>query len=825
MKLAKNKKKKNHGFVKDPNMFYHEKHISKENIGDYNTVGMTIFGANVVLARHVPNIIDGLKPVERRIMYMMYMRKRNKSMMVSEAVAQTMLIHPHGDSSPYNALVRLGQEWQNVECAIDRMGENYGSADGVTSEPAAPRYIHAKLSKYAMDCFFKDFDTELVDTVLSYDEELKEPLMLPARYPNVLVNGANGMAFGVQTCIPNYNIRDLFSYTIKLMEDPDGDHGVIAPDSPTGCLIIDDNIAFKTLQHVGRSPDNTAVVYRMRADMDVDEDKHTITINSLPFGSSAEKLLLSIKELKESGLLAGCTKVANTSAEEVVEIKLSFKPEVDLFEIREQLYNMRYGTEKYFPGQITVIDDMSIKRYSVKEALLRWIDYRRDFKRRYYNMKIVRGKAREHILDIILFIYNKENSDITDDIIRKSEDRAEAISKLVKRYNITSIQAAAIADMKKHESTKKAIKGYREEREQVISDNEKYMKIVSAKGKIDKIIIEELVEGIKKYGTDRRSKLVKIGSKDHIANTNHTIVITKKGFIKKLREDTKSIGRIGAGDEPMEVLHVNNRDSMLIFDSKGKVHTLPVNTVRGCDLASNGVPLSTHARIDDGKIVAVFVMDSDTKLQLPSFGKTSEAYFLFTTKVGMVKKTAYSAYTNLKNSAVGINLKKDGSDELVSVKFINKDTDVVVFTYNGYGSRFNSDSITETKRMSMGVKTFDVGEHDAVCDTTILSKKDTHLMIVTMKGYVKKLLLSILTSENRRSDSSVLIKMDTGDLMMFAKGIDNTETYTAILCEDSFEFSPAVDVTEKYRLNKGTKLIPVKKGDKIIKLVKTPANK
>lgn len=814
--MAKKKNKK-YGHIDDPKIFSKENRIIRANIGDYNTTHMVKFGANVVMARHVPGIIDGLKPGERRALYSIYEAVKRGKIKLDSAMAKTSLIHPHGGSSTYETIVRLGQTWQNMVCAIDTGGENYGCADGFSTQAGAERYIKAKLSRYALDCFFKDFDTDVVDMTIAYDDVLKEPVYLPARYPNVLINGANGMAFGVSTCIPTYSVREILTYTMKLMDDPYGNHGTIVPDSPTNCLIVDEPKQFKMLQYEGADPKGKSVVYRMRSNMDIDEDRHTLTVTSLPPQTNAENLLNSIKDLKESGALNGCIKVMNNSQGEDVEIVLQFKKEVDIHEIQNTLYSMKYGTEKFYSGQITVIDDFEVKRFSVRDCLLRWIEYRRDFKRRFLNMKIVQGKARIHVLEVLMFIFSKENDKRSREIIRESEDKAEIVKNLIDEYGIDTVKAEAIANMRNYEYSKSARRGFKDEKEKLEEEVKKTMKLVSSNGKIDEIIKAELKEGIERYGEPRRSKLIRIDDVNEVPNTEHTLVVTTNGFIKKLKNDIKSVGTIGAGDSPMEVMKVMNHDTIIVFDSFGKVHTVPVSTIRGCDLNSHGVPLTTHAKIDNSKIVAVYVKDEDNKLRIPVF-KTDDAYFLFTTANGLIKKTEYTAYINLKNSTIGTMIKK--GDELVSVKFINKDTDIVAFTYNGFGLRFNSDSITDTKRMSMGVKAFSVDDNDRMCDTVILSHKDTHLFMLTMKGYGKKILLENLNTEDRRSDASKYITLTDGDNMMFAKGTVKGDRYKVFLMNDAIEINVTSDVPELFRLNKGVKLVPVKKGDTIIKIAK-----
>jgi len=825
------KKKNNWGNrVKDYKDFYHEKGITEIDIGDYNTEKMKIFGINVVMGRHVPAMIDGLKPGERRALYSIYKSggkaKVANPIMMTDGISETLKIHPHGNSSVYGTMIGMGQSWKNMLPLIDSMGQNFGCADGFSSREAADRYLKVRISEYARDCFFSDFDPHIVEMHRNYDDNTDEPMYLPAKYPNLFVNGANGMAFGYSCAIPTYNPRELFAYTIKLIQDPDGKHGVIVPDSPTGCSVVDEPGVFEALLYKGykdttkKKEDRTAT-FRMRSTIEVDTEEHTLTLTSFPPQNNAKNFVFGIKELKENGTLAGCTSINNNSQGENVEIVLRFKPEVNLEETRELLYSTKLSTESAFPAQIIVIDDMKISKGSVRQALLAWIEYRRDFKRRYFNMKIVLDNARIHELEMLLFLFNGDNAEKTLKILKKAEDKEDIIHRLIKEYDIDTVKAKAVADMPNWKYSKKARKDFKEEKERLEKEVEHYEKLVVKKGAIDKEIIEELEEGIRKYSFPRRSKIIKLSKLNEIPNTEHMVVITQNGFMKKLNPDVRECGTIAPNDSPMEVLMVNNRDTLLVFDNFGRVHTIPVNTVRSCSLDSHGVPLTTYAKIDNSKIVSVFVIKDDGALKVPEY-KTSEAYFLFTTRKGLIKKSPYASYISLKNSTTGVIVKK--GDELVSVKFINKDTDVVVFTYNGKGLRFNSDSITETKRMSSGVKAFDVDTDDAICDTVVLSHKDTHLLVVTNKGYGKKVKLENFPTEERRKDAGIITGLREGDLMMFGKGVTDADKYKAFLV-GHVEDLAVKNVPEQYRLGKGVKLIPVKRGDMIIKLAKVRKQK
>ena len=820
--MKKKKEKWRGGRVDNIKDFRDESRLIKVDVGEYNTENMILFGANMVMARHLLFVIDGLKPGARRALTAIYRAVKNKPTTMSNAVSETMKLHPHGDTSIYDSIILMGQPWKKMNPLIDSLDENYGSAAGFGDKEAAMRYLKTALSEYSLDCFFSDYDEKVVEMKPNFDDNTTEPLYLPAKYPNVFINGGDGMAWGYATEIPTYNVVDLLTYTINLIKDPDGDYGNIVPDSPTGCYIIDDPEIFRKLQYEGfKDEDTRSYTYTMQSVITKDESKHTLTIESFPPQRTTEAFFKGIDEMKESGKLVGCTKVKNECQGEFIKIILCFKPEVNLDEVRESLYSNSLGTRCPFPAQITVIDDknsfnMSIQRYSVKECLLQWIAYRRDFKRRFYNRKIVEGKKRIHEINEMLRLFNDENYKKMTEIVQYAETEDQLIRDLIDEFDIDTVQAMAVAKMSSFERVKGSKKKLKKKREELIENIKEWMDLVKSTKRIDKQIISELKEGIEKYGEPRRSKIITLSNKNFIPDTKHTIVITANGMIKKLKDSVRSIGAIGKDDSPVEVKKdVSNLDTLLIFDSFGRVHSIPLFTIRGCDLMNHGVPLSTYSKIDNSQVVSVFVMNKDNGLVHPAFH--GGGYFLFTTKRGLIKKSAFEEYCNIRASSLGTRLRDD--DSLISVKYVNKDTEIVTFTFMGKGLRYNTDTIPETKRNSLGVKIFTVDEYDAVRDTVVISHKDDYLLIVTAKGYGKKIALENLNKQERRKDSNILTGLRDGDMMLYAAGVTNKDKFSAIMKESHFEFD-VLDVVEQYKLNKGEKLIPIKRGELVIKLVR-----
>lgn len=822
--MKKSGTKWNGGRVKDVRDFAKSSKIIPVNIGEYNTERVTIYGANMVMARHLPFIIDGLKPVARRTLTSIYRAAKGKPTTMPNAIAETMKIHPHGDSSIYDCIILMAQPWKKMIPMIDSLDENYGSAAGFGDKEADARYLKTRLSDYALDCFFSDYDEKVVEMKPNFDDNGTEPLYLPAKYPNLFINGGDGLAWGYSTEIPVYNVNDILEYTIHLIQNPEKRFRDLIPDSPTGCYVVDSPEVFEKLQFEGfLDEDVRSHTFTMQSVITKNEKAHTLTVESFPPQRTTEAFFKGIDEMREEGILVGCTKVKNECQGEVIKITLCFKPEVNLDEVRELLYSTKLGTRAPFSAQVAVIDskntsDLCIQRYSVEQCLLQWIAYRRDFKRRFYHRKIVESKARVHQINEMLEVFSKDNYSTTIKIIRDSESRDDLIQNLISEYDIDTVQANAIANMRQYENVKGIRKKYKKERDELVEDIEELIDLVKTTKKIDKVIVKELREGIEKYGEPRRSKVITLPGKGYVPNTEHTIIVTAKGMIKKLANNVKNIGKIAADDVPMEVkVNVFNRDTLLVFDSIGRVHCIPIKTIRGVDLSHLGYPISTFSKSDNAVIVAVFILREDGSLYHPDFKPGSNGYFLFTTKCGIIKKTAFSEYVGLKNSSIGAKIRED--DSLISVKYIDDDSDIITFTFMGQGLRYHTDTVSDTARNTIGVKAIEIDENDYVRDTVILSPKDEYLLIVTMKGYVKKIKLENLNSQARNKDSNVITGLREGDMMLYAHGVTDRDTYVAVTKEGSFEFD-IIDVEAQYKMGKGNKLIPIKKGDLIVKIVK-----
>ena len=773
--------------------YMNDVNIEKVNISDLNTENMKIYGANINLARVFPDIHDGLKLVERRILYTMYANTKaiKKAFKVNKIYGDTMTIHPHGDSSILGTIVRLAQPWSMLIPYIDGEG-NFGSIQG--DEAAAGRYLEARLSEYAVDCFFSDWDPSLVLMEETYNKDSMEPAYLPTKYPNCLLSASDGLGFGSANHIPTFNFEEIMQSTIKLIKDPDFEP-VLIPDITTGCLIIDEG-KFPEICSTGRG------TFKMRAEVVKDEDRKVIIVKSIPFQVSLLAVKEKIRDLVEDKTIPGFKDIKDYSGNNKIHLELYFRPEVDLSNIISILYT-KTDLQKTYPVQIKMVDNLAIEDFSVKSALLRWIDIRIQFKRKMYIRKLINIEQKLHILNILIRILTGKNAEKTIRIIRGTS-KETIITSLMKEYDISSLQAKEIANMRLSAFTKTAYEEYQKEVVELPKKLKEYKKFVTNPEKIKDEILKELEEGIKKYSAPRRSRVIKLGKESKYSDFDAQLIFTKNGYVKKLNTKAKNIGSLGETDEPVTIKKINNQDEIVIFDKRGCIHTLEVGSIKQDDSYTIGTPLSTYININ-GKPVST--------LNRKDINENTS--FIFITKNGIIKKTTSDNFA-FKNSIIAITLKPD--DELVSVIPITKDKDIIAYSKYGNGLRFNTSEIPFSKRMAMGVIAFNLASDDNIIGVDEVSKNDKYLCIITEKGYVKKCTLDVLSSKKRRSEPVSIISLYGKDSVQSMLNCTDGDVIKVITKKDSYDIHVnELPVQLKYQA--GDKIIPVKKTDMIIQSV------
>ena len=770
--------------------------VEKTNVADYCTGLMTIFGANVNIARHIPLMADSLLPVERRILYTMYLDDAKKPTALATIIGATMnRFHPHGDLSLHSTITRMAQPWKNILPLVTGEG-NFGSIAGDKS--GAARYIKAKLSKYALMCFFEDFDKAQVDMQPSYSREYDEPEFLPCRYPNLLINATPGMGYGIATSIPMHNFREACELTIALIKNSFHEPCILIPESPTGCNIID-NGQFKESCDTGKGK------FIMRGEIEIDEEQSMIRIRSVPFQVNEGDVKINIIKLQDEKKINGIIRIQDDTTEGTVDLKLFLKKEVDLYGTVNVIYKKTL-MERTYGIQLKLIHDNQDHNYNLRQLILEWIDIRRGQKRRYYNQKLAKCKNRDHILEILVFILNKDNAERTLAIIKKAANRKDVIYRLNKTYGISSLQCEIIADLQMSAFSKDSRKRYKDERDRLVDKIKEYEDILRSASEIDRIIIEELEEGIEMFGTPRMSKIIVIDDDEkYIRNTEHILVFTEKGYVKKLPAESTNIGSLASGDKPVEILTINNRKDALVFDSSGKITKITVNGLQNHEYDSIGERLSKFGNIQ-GDIVSVLIKPDPKEVE-------EDLYYLFLTKKGILKKTGADKYTNVRSEIMGSVIKE--GDGLMAVRAVLGARDLVIYTKNGIALRFSSSDVKETGRMSIGLSACNLDKDDHIIGMDIISDQDKYIMILTNKGCGKKCPLTNFKCNNRNDPLLRIITLGEGEEICLAKTITGNELFK-VYTKNTVDTIQALDIPELPRMSRSKKIIPLLKGNSVV---------
>ncbi|WP_304576789.1 DNA gyrase/topoisomerase IV subunit A [Romboutsia ilealis] len=800
--MSKNGKKKD--LIKRDYKSIREKfseNIEHQNIGDACTAYMKIFGTNKNVMRHMPLEIDGLLPGERRLLFTMWhdkkLRPEGKYLKLTSSLGSAMEYHPHGDGNLYNTAVKLAQYWNNTLCLVDGYG-NYGGEDG--SCASAHRYLEAKLTMYAYKCFFEEFTNDIVDMKERYTGGGQEPEYLPAKYPNIFFKPSYGIGYGLFASIPTYNFNEICEFAINLIDDPEYDT-VIYPDIPSGCDVIDDG-QFLEIAKTGVGS------FRMKCKTEVIPEENKIIIRTTPLQVGMNSIVEKIYAAAKDGSLKGLDDIENHNGHTSVRQDLIFKPGADLDHALNVLYK-KCGLISTYPIIFNVIDDIEVREYTMKTLLQAWISARRDIKRKVINKGIVRKNERLHVLSTLLFILSGENGEKTLKIVKKAENTSEIVEKLMKNYRISSLQAKSIASMSITAFSKESVRRYKEEHAKLSKEVEKLMKISKSPKKIDKLIKEELLEGMKLFGTERKSEIVTFDGKKVVRDTDHIIVFTKNGLVKKLNDNVESIGFIEQGDYPTDIININNKDSILIFDQTGKVSSIAVDDIISTELSSPGLPITDLVPIN-GKLVTVVPKPTDEELVKIGVDKV---HFVMVTKGGTIKKTLASNYTNVRKDLKAINI-ADG-DELVSVKVLYGNKDIVIYSDLGFGVRVNSDDIREVGRTAQGVKGMDLTDKDFISGMNIIGDKDKYIFVLTNKGKAKKCPLDTFATMKRTDKPLRVTSLDARDEISTIVPVRGNEVFKVYMKTDMKEIAIS-EIDEMTRLAKPKKLLPVKMGDCII---------
>ena len=728
----------------------------ERNAGELAEEYTKIHGSNINIARITPEIIDGLKPVQRRAIYIMYLQNKGKEKRKLASISGDTFgrIHPHATTAIDDALVGIAQPWHNNIPLVTGFG-NWGTING---DPAgAARYIQATLSEYSSSCFFEEWDDAVVDMVMGADEKTREPLYLPARYPNVLINGSLGIGIGLASNIPPFNFKEVIDATITLMRNPDAKI-VLIPDSPTGASIVEGNFV--------KFSEGCNGAYRMRCTYDVDAENNLITITSVPYQANLNTIRAKIADVKSSGGLSALVDM-NDLTDTSIKLQLVIRDDVNPYKFIKKLIKEIPGLEKPYPVNLTVTTDFETFDYSVRDILLRWIQYRREQKRLVVNNRRTNLLANQRINDVKIFLMSEENLKNVQYIFRTGRNRVEIEKKLIETYknseiHMDSLMARALSELRMIDLSIDAYEACLKKREKLQESLKEVEEILGDDDGINKVIIAELRDGAKKFGVPRKSNVVpdKISAGTEVEGTC-ILQLSSDGMI------TRKIAT-NVDEEPVPIdsngfaVVVDNDSSFILIDQSAhnafvKVNELPVDVE---------VPVNRYSRNNlSGNIVAMLPVDIDD----------NEMCCTLISRMGQLKRIRIADIGSSKKPIISL----AQGDQLVKgiVTKVKTVKDILVFTKNGMGQRFDPNSIRVTSPAAKGGNGFKLkGDDEIIGCYAINPEENQYILYMTAKGKARLNLLEYLSQRDSKHDAMLnLISLNDRDRLVSVVGCNKLD--------------------------------------------------
>ncbi|MBR5406950.1 MAG: DNA gyrase subunit A [Lachnospiraceae bacterium] len=800
----------------------HEVDLKKTMEGSYIDYAMS-----VIAARALPDVRDGMKPVQRRILYAMselgnYPDKPHRK--CARIVGDTMgKYHPHGDSSIYGALVNMAQDWSMRCTLIDGHG-NFGSVDG--DGAAAMRYTEARLSKISME-MLADINKDTVDFIPNFDETEKEPTVLPSRFPNLLVNGTTGIAVGMATNIPPHNLGEIIAAVVKMIDnrieegrDTDIDELlpiVKGPDFPTGGVILGTR-GVEEAYRTGRGK------IRVRGVTDIEtmpNGKSRIIITELPYLVNKAKLIEKIAELVKDKKIDGITDLRDESDRDGMRVVVELRRDVNANIILNQLYKHTQLQDTFGVIMLALVNNEP-KVMNLIQILGQYLKHQEDVVTRRTKFDLNKAEERAHILEGLLIAL--DNIDEVIKIIRGSKTVADAKAQLIERFALTDAQAQAIVDMRLRALTGLEREKLEEEYAELQRKIAEYKAILADEKLLLGVIRKEILIISDKYNDERRTKIgfdeYDITMEDLVPKENTVIAMTSLGYIKRMTVDNfKSQHRGGKGIKGMstieddyieDLLMTMSHDYIMFFTDKGRVYRLKAYEIPEAGRTSRGVAIINLLQLMPGEKISAII-------PIKEYDENRNLFMV--TKKGIVKKTNIMEYVNIrKNGLIAINLKDD--DELIEVKSTDANTHIFLVTKNGICIRFKETDVRCTGRSSMGVRGMNLVDGDEIVGMQLDHQGET-LLIASEKGYGKRTKIDEFTVQHRGGKGIKCYKiMDKTGYVVGVKGVNENHEIMMITTEGTIIQIPMKDVSILGRNTSGVKLINLDDKVRVAKIAK-----
>ncbi|MBM3247404.1 DNA gyrase subunit A [Candidatus Pacearchaeota archaeon] len=776
------------------------------------------YAMSVIVARALPSTEDGLKPVHRRILYAMKLLGLEKGMTkkCARIVGDTMgKFHPHGDMAIYDALVRMAQDFSLRYPLVHGQG-NFGSVDG--DGAAASRYTEAKLDKMAVE-LLEDLDKDTVKFVPNFDNSAEEPLLLPGKIPNLLINGSSGIAVGMATNIPPHNLNEICDAIIALIDKPAINTDelmevVKGPDFPTGGVVVSENL--KNLYEAGRG----SFVIRGKVSTESEKDRENIIITEIPYQVNKSEMIKQIAELVRDKKLPDISDIRDESSKGKIRVVIELKKGADSKFTINRLYKSTNLQTKFDAVMIALVNGVP-QVLSLKKALEVYVDYRRKIIRNRTKYELKEAEEREHLVKG--FLVCLKNIDSVVETIKKS--REEAAENLMKKFDLTKKQADAILEMKLRQLTALEHEKLKKEEQELLEKIKELKEILGDEKLILKLIKKDLAEIKKEFGDERRSRMIaavkEFQEKDLVKKEDVIVSITDKGYIKRMpykaykEQKRGGKGVIGAdlstGDFVKQVISCSTHDYLLLFTQRGRVFWLKAYQVPETQRYGRGQAIINLLSLKDDNIASVIPV------------KEFKNGFLFmATKLGIVKKMKLEMFANPRSTGVrAINLPLDNTDSLIDVSVISAKQEVMLTTSEGQAIRFSSDEVREMGRASYGVTGIKLEKGDSVVSLVVVSsdekiKKDETVLTVTQDGYGKRSLIEDYRVTGRACKGVINLKI-TGKNGKVIRTIPVTDKDFVIVTTQKGIMikTPAKDIRVMGRATQGVRVIRLNDGDHV----------
>ena len=696
------------------------------------------YSMSVIVGRALPDVRDGLKPVHRRILYSLHelgifpdKGYRKCARIVGDVLGK---YHPHGDSSVYDALVRMAQDFSMRYMLVDGHG-NFGSVDG--DSPAAMRYTEAKMNKIAVE-MLRDINKDTVEFGPNFDGEEKEPMVLPSRFPNLLVNGSSGIAVGMATNIPPHNLGEVIDGTIMLIDNPDSTVAELmtvikGPDFPTAATIMGKS-GIRAAYETGKGK----ITVRAKAEIEEENSRHRIIVTEIPYQVNKAKLIESIADLVKDKKIVGISDLRDESDREGMRIVIELKKDANPNVILNLLYKHTKMQDTFGVIMLALVNNQP-QILNLKQILEHYIAHQKDVITRRTIFDLNKAKARAHILEGLIIALDHIDEVIS--IIRNSETSEIAKNTLIEKFGLSEKQAVAILEMKLRRLTGLERDKIEDEYKELIKQIEYLTSILESEEKLLGVIKYELLEIKNKYNDERRTHIEEVVNdidiEDLIQEEEVTVTLTHAGYIKRISSDTYSAQRRGGkgiqamttkeDDYVEHVMVTSTHSDVLFFTNRGRVYKLRAYRIPEAGRTAKGTNIVNLIAIEpDERIETILTVKDDVR----------EGFLFMGTKQGLVKKTPLEEFKNLrKNGLIAINLRE--GDELLKVKITRGDADIIMITQNGYAIKFNEKSVRPMGRTASGVRAISLKDDDiAVCMD--IAVKGEEVLVISENGFGKR---------------------------------------------------------------------------------------